>query len=214
MPEAPITRAYDLADAAGRQISRLMRRRGSILVVVGLLALLPVLVGCAEGDEPVAADEDEEPVEEPEPEPEEEPEPDDEPEPQPQEDAEDEPEPEPEDAQIELRINVSDETSAWESGTSGLPDLEVWVRGTGSWFPDTSFGGDTLEDAGPFPVGEETEFAIYPDGRDGTEIMVEVLVDEDMIAGSPRDAIDITIDDTTVNVFGTPIPGFEVEFER
>ena len=138
-------------------------------------------------------------------------------EPEPEEAPEREPEPEVADeapAEIELRMTVSDDTSEWDTGTSGLPDVEVWVRGTGSWFPDTSFGSDTIEDAGPFPVGEVTEFAIYPDGRDGTEIMVEVLPDEDMIGGSPRDAIDITIDDTTVNVFGTPIPGLEVEFPR
>ena len=113
-----------------------------------------------------------------------------------------------------LRVSVSDETSGWESGSSGLPNLEVWVPGTGSWFPDTSFGGDVSEAAGPFRVGETTEIFIYPDGRDDPEFAVEVLVDADIIAGSVRDMIQITVDDATVNVFGTSIPGFEVNFQR
>lgn len=113
-----------------------------------------------------------------------------------------------------LRVSVTDDTSAWEPGSSGLPNIEVWIRGTGSWFPDTSFGSDVLEDAGPFPVGEPTEFFIYPEGRDGPELAAQVVVDEDVTAGSVRDMITITVDDTAVTVAGTPIPGFEMEFAR
>ena len=113
-----------------------------------------------------------------------------------------------------LRVSVSDETSDWESGSSGLPNLEVWIPGTGSWFPDTSFGSDVIENGGPFRVGETTEIFIYPDGRDDPEFAVEVLVDADIIAGSVRDMIQITVDDATVNVFGTSIPGLEVNFQR
>lgn len=113
-----------------------------------------------------------------------------------------------------LRIAVSDDTSDWESGTTGLPNLEVWIPGTGSWFPDTSFGSDVIEEAGPFPVGEATEIFIYPEGREDPEFAVEVVVDADIIAGSVRDMIQITMDDATVNVFGAPIPGFEVDFQR
>ncbi len=113
-----------------------------------------------------------------------------------------------------LRVAVNDDTSDWESGTSGLPNLEVWMPGTGSWFPDTSFGSDVIEEAGPFPVGEATEIFIYPEGREDPEFAVEVVVDADIIAGSVRDMIQINIDDSTVNVNGAPIPGFEVAFQR
>jgi hypothetical protein len=113
-----------------------------------------------------------------------------------------------------LRVGVTDDTSDWEAGTSGLPNLEVWMPGTGSWFPDTSFGGDVIEEAGPFPVGEATEIFIYPEGREDPEFAVEVVVDANIIAGSVRDMIQISIDDSTVNVSGAPIPGFEVEFRR
>lgn len=112
-----------------------------------------------------------------------------------------------------LRISVWDDTSDWAAASrTGLPDIEVWVRGTGSWFPDTSFGGDVLEEAGPFPVGEVSYLHIFPDGRGGKEFVVELLVGDEVIA--LRDTISITIDDTTVNVFGTPVQGFEVEFTR
>ena len=70
------------------------------------------------------------------------------------------------------------------------------------------------EDAGPFPVGETTEISIYPDGREGKEFAVAVFVDVEIIPGSVRDMIQVTVDDATVNVFGTAIPGLEVEFQR
>lgn len=112
-----------------------------------------------------------------------------------------------------LRVSVTDDTSAWEEGTSGVPDMEVWIRGTGSWFPDTSFGSDVLEEAGPFPVGEETEFFVYPTGREEPELAVRTLVTEEVIAASVRDMIRITVEDDQVTVTGTPIPDFEATFD-
>jgi hypothetical protein len=51
-------------------------------------------------------------------------------------------------------------------------------------------------------------------GAKGKEFAVEVFVDVDIIPGSVRDMIQVTVDDATVNVFGTAIPGLEVEFQR
>lgn len=105
-----------------------------------------------------------------------------------------------------LRMAVIDETSG------GVPeDFEVWIRGTGSWF----FSQDSIqEDAGPFPVAEPASFFIYPQGRDSTEIEVSVEISEDVIPGSTRDTIFITVFDDEVEISGTSIPGGEVRFSR
>lgn len=121
--------------------------------------------------------------------------------------------------EIELRIAIFDD-SAERPLISGLGTsansgsrAELWVRGYGSWFPDLEFGGDgnTL---GSFPIGEEHEFFVYPDGRDGREIRVVFRMTADMISGSDRDMIQIGISDTTVTVSGTAIRDFEQQFER
>lgn len=105
-----------------------------------------------------------------------------------------------------LRMAVIDETSG------GVPDdFEVWIRGTGSWF----FAQDSVtEEAGPFAVAEPASFFIYPQGRDSTEIEVSVEVSEEVIPGSTRDTIFITVFDDELEVSGTSIPGGEVRFSR
>lgn len=107
---------------------------------------------------------------------------------------------------VSLRMAVRDETS------NGVPeDFEVWIRGTGSWF----FAQDTLEeDAGPFPVGEPTSFFVYPQGRDSTEIEVNVLVSDEVTSKSVRDMITITVFDDEIEVSGTSIPELEKRFSR
>jgi hypothetical protein len=105
-----------------------------------------------------------------------------------------------------LRVAIFDDTA------SGAPaELEVWIRGTGSWYPDLRFGGDVLEKAGPFAGGRtEADLVIYPTGRSGTEISVPIEITSELIETSVRDMVTISISDGQVTATGTPVPGFEV----
>ena len=84
------------------------------------------------------------------------------------------------------------------------PDVELWVRGRGSWFPDLVGGGDRAE-LGAFPVGTPETLFVYPDGRDGAEIAVPFRMTAAMVSGSVRDQVTVTIADTTVTVAGPPL---------
>lgn len=107
-----------------------------------------------------------------------------------------------------LEIAVWDDTVNNSTGAT-----EVWVDGYGSWFPDLTYGADSRE-LGEFQVGVEADFLVYPDGRGGTEIRVPFLMTEEIISGSDRDMISVSIEDEKVGVFGTPIAGLEIEFTR
>ena len=105
-----------------------------------------------------------------------------------------------------LRMTVRDET------TGGLPErFEVWIRGTGSWFPSQDA---LLEEGGPFSVGDPVTFFIYPEGRDTPEIEVELILPENVIPGSPRDLVEIEVYDDEIKVVGTSVPGFEATYPR
>ena len=116
--------------------------------------------------------------------------------------------PEPENATLKLLDVI-----VWDDTVSNPPDVEVWVEGHGNWFPELTFGGDGRP-LGEFPVGVAAEFLVYPDGRGGTEIRVPFLMTEEVISGSDRDKVSVAIEDDKVVVFGTPIVGLEIEFDR
>ena len=91
------------------------------------------------------------------------------------------------------------------------PDLEIWIRGYGSWFPNSD--GDLLENVGPFDLGEPLsgDFFVYPFGRSGVEIPVALNLSEDHISNSPRDMVLVYIEDGILFVSGSPIAeGVEV----
>lgn len=90
--------------------------------------------------------------------------------------------------------------------SKSYPDIEVWVRGAGSWYPNADFG-DTKSGFGPFAIGEELrgDFYIYPFGRDGVEVPVTLLLQDDHISESDRDQVWIWIEDGVLVVTGTPI---------
>ena len=103
-------------------------------------------------------------------------------------------------------MSVLDETS------SGLSErFEVWIRGSGSWFPTQD---NLLAEGGPFKTGEPVSFFIYPEGRDTPEIEVQLLVPATVLPGSVRDLIEIEVYDDEIKVFGTSVPGFEATYPR
>ncbi len=126
------------------------------------------------------------------------------------------PTPESGDGQTEDVQEIDLEVALWDDSIERpAENIEVWVRGYGSWYPDLSFGID-VNTLGAFPVGElqEQDFFIYPDGRDGTEIRVEFQMTADMISGSDMSMTTVVVSDTTVTVIGQAIPGITQEFER
>ena len=90
--------------------------------------------------------------------------------------------------------------------TQSYPDLEIWVRGTGSWYPNAD-SGDGRDEFGPFPVGEsiEGDFFVYPFGRDGIEVPVTLELSQDHISESDRDMVWVWIEDGVLIVTGTPL---------
>ena len=90
--------------------------------------------------------------------------------------------------------------------SNAFPDFEVWIRGSGSWYPDLE-AGESLETVGPFEVGAEIEgsFYVYPFGRDGVELPVTIKLEENHISDSPRDLVMISIEEGQLLVSGTPV---------
>ncbi len=120
---------------------------------------------------------------------------------------------EPEEKIIEVSLKII----IWNETEENEPNLEVWIKGTGSWYPDKEsmgFGGDFFIPVEPFSSEKVNEIYIYPDGRTGNEIMVEIIVTDEMISESDRDTIHIEIYDETVKVWGTSIEGITKEFNR
>ena len=114
-------------------------------------------------------------------------------------------------------IEVSLKITVWNLTEKNEPDLEIWIKGTGSWYPDKEsieFGGDFFIPSEPFSSGKVNEIYIYPDSRTGTEIMIEIIVTDEMISESDRDTIHIEIYDETVEIYGTSIVGITQEFKR
>lgn len=91
--------------------------------------------------------------------------------------------------------------------------FEVWVRGSGSWYPDLSFAGDLLESVGPFGVGSEIagDIFAYPFGREGAEVPITIFLNENHISDSTRDSLFLTIDEGIFSIVGPIVGGsFEV----
>lgn len=95
------------------------------------------------------------------------------------------------------------------------PDFEVWIRGSGAWFPDLAFGGDVFDSAGPFPSQAilEGDFFIYPFGRDGIEVPVALYLSSEHISDSVRDMLSIVIEDRVLKVYGPVEDRLEVDLD-
>ena len=110
---------------------------------------------------------------------------------------------------VVLDIFVSDWTESVPPGDR----FEIWVEGSGSWFPDLERRIDSRYFSA-YPVGQPGEFFVYPDGRDGTELRVEFVMTSDMISGSYRATTYVQVWDGHVLVWGEAIPDFERQFDR
>lgn len=119
--------------------------------------------------------------------------------------------------QPESKDEVSLKIAVWNDTEKNEPDLEIWIKGTGSWYPDKEsmvYGGDFFIPVEPFSNEGINKIYIYPDGRTGNEIMVEIIVTDEMIPESVKDTINIEIHDEIIKIWGTSIEGITKEFER
>ena len=99
---------------------------------------------------------------------------------------------------VSLRIAVFNDTKSTPHRT------EVWVRGSGSWYPNLEFGSDVRVFEG-FEVGSSTSGSIvfYPLGRDEPEIPVSIPITSNLCAqGCVRDMVQLAIHDDYFEVIG------------
>lgn len=107
------------------------------------------------------------------------------------------------DEPVSVRIQVMD----WTEENPVSDKAEIWIKGMGSWYfkHEIEFGG-TAKTIGEKDLNSVYKMHIYPDSRDGKEMMVEFKITEEMNPnGSPRDAISVNIYDAKVEVHGLPI---------
>jgi len=110
-------------------------------------------------------------------------------------------------SEIAVRVTV------WVDSKSKLPsDGEIWFKGHGSlWITSR----DLAKILGKRPPGQTENLYIYPDGRDGKEIVVPITMTADMCPqGCPRDSIMIDITNDSVKVVGNAVKNRSVTFNR
>lgn len=104
---------------------------------------------------------------------------------------------------VSVMIKIMD----WTEENPLHEKAEIWFDGLGSWFikPELKFGG-TSKTVGGKELGTIYDMYLYPESRDGKEIMVKFKITEEMNPnGSPRDAISINFYDEKVEVIGLPV---------
>lgn len=108
---------------------------------------------------------------------------------------------------ISLKVAVYDDTQ------KNKADLEIWIEGTGSWYPNLGFGADYLIPTEPFSE-DINKIYIYPDGRGGNQVVLDIIITDKMTPVSDMDTIHIEIHDQMVKAWGTPVKDSLQEFPR
>jgi len=116
--------------------------------------------------------------------------------------------PDPDPAVSTVRVILWNDTQ-----DSRLLGTEV-ILGQSNWRPKDSTDASQTGSLTLIPVGDLLTLQVYPDGRQGNRIDVEVKLTADMIDNSEEDAIHVAISDSKVRVLGTPIVDFDVDFDR
>jgi len=110
----------------------------------------------------------------------------------------------------EIAVRVS----AWvhpESRELLSSDAEIWLQGHGSLW----ISRDPVKILGKRPPGQTENLHIYPDGRNGKQIVVPIKMTADMCPqGCDQDTILITITDDSVAVVGNAVKNRSVTFSR
>ncbi len=114
----------------------------------------------------------------------------------------------PSNSEIAVRV------SAWvhpESRELLSSDAEIWLQGHGSLW----ISRDPVKILGKRPLGQTENLHIYPDGRNGKQIVVPIKMTADMCPqGCDQDTILITITDDSVAVVGNAVKNRSVTFSR
>jgi hypothetical protein len=115
-----------------------------------------------------------------------------------------------------LRIGIWD----WTEDNPIHARAEIWVRGVGSWFVKRALSeGESAKKFGKYPVGVKQKFFLYPESREGKELIISFMMTEDMSPnGSARDTLWVSFYDEEVEVSGRPVTAVtgksELKFKR
>ncbi|MFP5299222.1 MAG: hypothetical protein ACLGHL_09580 [Actinomycetota bacterium] len=109
---------------------------------------------------------------------------------------------------VEVKYNVWDDTDK-----NPPEDVELIAAGQEAWEPNLKKGADAEVIADAI-VGENLEFTLYPDGRDGAEIQAEIFIDPEVLprTDEPLDVIVYIEDDQVVIESG--FVGYSETFSR
>lgn len=113
------------------------------------------------------------------------------------------------DKSVLLNVGINDRT------TNNPPseELAIEVPGQELWTPDLEYGGASQE-FGEYPVGEEYQLVIYPEGEEGPMESVPFSMKPEMSSGLASSKTYIHIYDDRIVVEGPAVPEEEVVLER
>lgn len=113
------------------------------------------------------------------------------------------------DKRVQLNLGVDDRTDTRPPSDQ----LAIKAPGHDLWQPELSHGGASrLFDE--YPVGEEYELYIFPDGEDGPRLVVPFSMKPDMMSGMASSKTYVEIYDDRFEVNGPAIPEGTVSLER
>lgn len=95
----------------------------------------------------------------------------------------------------------------WDDTSSRYKGGATIKLGDAVWSPDA--GESDTSKMGPVELGTTVTLYVYPDGQDGAEIAVPIVVTTAM-SGRDADAVHVELRDTEVRVLGNPVVNFEV----
>lgn len=113
------------------------------------------------------------------------------------------------DKRIELNMGVDDRTT----GNPPSEGLAIKVPGHDLWTPDLEYGG-TSERFQEFPVGEEYDLHIYPEGENGPRQTISFSMKPDMSSGLASSKTYVEIYDDRIVVKGPAVSDGPVVIER
>lgn len=99
----------------------------------------------------------------------------------------------------------------WNDTVSREPNLVV-VAGNASWRPRKGVASEQGK-LGPVPIGRTIDLLVYPDGTNGTSVVVPVLLTERM-SSNELDAIHIEVRDSRVRILGNPVEQADIVVAR
>lgn len=110
---------------------------------------------------------------------------------------------------LQLNMGVDDRTTEIPPSD----EFAIQVPGEELWTPDLEYGG-TGRLFGEYPVGEEYEFYLYPEGKEGPRQRVPFSMKPDMSSGLASSKTYVRIYDDRIVVDGPAVPDGKMTLDR